>query len=321
MRQEFSESIPPLSSLSKQVLIPVSDEFDEYIAVTPMTSMGFLHELNTRLLDKKISHLKHTLEPNGPAVSNYGEFMLSRGGALRMLKASIGLQIESEIDEDVVVFEADVIGMNIASGFVCHGIPAITAIGGMVHSLERETKAAISFAVGITSAAKKTSAKLGVTHKSGRAILSPVLNECNGNLRITILLKSDDNDSVMLAANRITRIAGGSIFNTSISIAKKGTRINASFINDASSLLNDEIDKLDAALSIFSNDNIYKFAISQSGYSYLNEKRFEENARNAEYKHCFAEPLFSFVELSSLSARSYYIRQIDRDYAFWAPHL
>src|SRR5690606_20559978 len=70
----------------KQVLIPVDDG---YVSITPVASMGVLHELYQRLYEQGLPFFTWVVQPTVAAMANHGEALLLQSGKVRMLRRGL----------------------------------------------------------------------------------------------------------------------------------------------------------------------------------------------------------------------------------------
>jgi hypothetical protein len=137
----------------KQILLPLADwRANEYVTTTPVASMGLCHEVAQRLWEKWLPSTRWLLQPVSTSLSNHGEMLMKQGGYLRLLRRAVARIGESPAwrgKESLIALTGHVERANVASGLVCLGFPAMTAIGGLLHGIERSTNQELDFAFGM----------------------------------------------------------------------------------------------------------------------------------------------------------------------------
>jgi hypothetical protein len=340
----FNESLPDIEDTKlKQLLVPINWRNDEYVSVTPVTSMGLSFELFKRLHEANLPFKKWVVQPNVSAMANHGDALLQMFGTIRLLMRSAKTQEQSEWRGDFVKLEARFEKMNISSGMVAVGFPAITAIGGLVHAIERRTNANIDFAIGfdnlewVSGVSKNTALKTSTGIKEGRvkgrAGIKPVpsysTEEIVANGKMVLLLKSDyDLDEIANALKTVHRVAGGQLFDTSISVEINAKPPSYSYLTDASSDMIDTGDSLQSALSLYGEHGHWEngkyrykkggitFTLNHSGYAFLEQPKQRKNSRN-NYPHVWSEAVFSCVKLSSASDDMFWSREVSGELIYW----
>lgn len=283
----FDTVLPEISDPQlKQLLVPLDWRNKQYACVTPVASMGVIHEMYQRLYEQNLPFRKWVIQPTPAAMANHGEALLMQSGEIRLLRRGPSRTDQGKWKGTFVQLTARCEGMNISSGMLAVGFPAITAIGGYVHSLERQTGQDLAFAFGMKSANWVSGVPKAQSHNnsygavSGRAKGSGVLSttpsyateEIVANCEIVLLLKvaSGHEDELKTLLKQARRLAGGSLFDVDVSVVVDGAPPVASYLFDASkdiirSLDNCEIntpeaaldryfDPLQAALDMYSKD-------------------------------------------------------------------
>ena len=312
----------------KQLLLP----FDgNYISVSPVPSVGLLNELFNRLREQRIHNYKHTIQPNMLALANHGEGLLSQGGIVRCLRRGVFHVNKKEYKDSFVQLTANCQNMNISSGMVAVGFPSITSIGGLIHSIERKIGKDILFSIGLKNCnwKKGIEKSVAVTGKKVSNVLAS--DEIKANADIVILLKTGDMRDLENVANElknVTRVCGGSLFNTNVSIIKNGTPDYASYLYDCSFNLKatNEKDVLQVALDFYSSDmeevdgkNVpsgNNYTLNHTGYALL-ETPTERNNSRGGYKHAWVEPTFSLVAQTDMCNLAWWVRKQDEQGVFW----
>lgn len=329
----------------KQLLVPVDWHNNLYVSVTPVASMGVMHELYQRLYEQNLPFRKWIIQPTPAAMANHGEALLMQSGAVRMLRRGPAKITQGNWRGDFVQLTARCEGMNISSGMVAVGFPAITAIGGFIYSLERKTGEDIEFAFGIKSAdwvsgvPKININKTSYGSSSGRAKggkVTPVpgysTEEIVANCDIVLLLKTkaDPVDLRDILVNT-HRLAGGRLFDVDVSVIADGIPPDASYLLDASSDIarkrkKEGIDSLQAALEMYAIDGSWVdgewnqprngYTLNQTGYAFL-ERPVERLAARGNYPHAWAEPTFSLITQGSMTESCWWSKNSNETGMFW----
>lgn len=314
----------------KQILLPMDWRNDQYVSITPVASMGIIHELYHRLNEKRLPFFEKVIQPTKAAIANHGEALLMQSGAVRMLRRGPKKQKSSEWKGDFVQITGLCSSMNISSGMVAIGLPAITAIGGFVHYIERKIGKEIEFALGIKSSCWRQGVPRLTINKGNNDSSTGRVNGNSIKVRpgysadeflatgeIVLLLKTDaENDLLVNILANTNRIAGGSLFNVKVCSIKNGTPPDASYIIDASSEIEkkqEDIDNLDTALRMYSSSEDWKFCknghtLNQTGYALLEKPRRRALSRE-NYMHAWAEPVFSIINQGAMTDSAWWSRK------------
>lgn len=249
----FDEQFPTVfDGHMKGLLVPTVDDVEQYqdkadipyISTTPVPSLGVVHEVYKRGFESGKSNklVDHVLQSNAMALSNHGETLLMQAGHYRAFRAYIPQKkyltgpdfdyISENIDGSFLLFTAKVEKLNANSGLIAEGLPSITAIGGFVHMLERETLQNISFAVGVKRVdiqeGKQRYVDQAVKNKAKltKGLLSNVratMAETTATVELVLLLKTNNlpNSKKVrhlqdILLNQDFRIGGGAIFDKHI---------------------------------------------------------------------------------------------------------
>lgn len=316
--------IPPLEDLrQKQLLLPTQAwQKGEYICVTPVKSMGVVNELYKRL--ENLPAISRTLQPVAAALSSHGETLLMHAGRVRMLRQPVASLEQNSWDGECVQIVLQLENVNLGAGLFSTGLPALSAIGGTVHVLERKFGLDLQFAYGardisINVGGKKYSKIKG----SDKTIPGTVLNEVNGRCTLILLIKGINHiplSMIRKEIGEIRRIAGGTFFEASISRAA-GTDVEPALYlckADLDSLPEEDI--LDTMLRVYSQgwemdeqkkkwirNNFPAYSAVMAGYAFLEEPTWREHSRG-NFLHAWAEPLFLPVRLGGLAADSWWTR-------------
>ena len=333
---QFENSLPDVTDgRIKQLLLPtnaISTNY-EYISVTPVSSLGLLNELFKRLKYQWAPYIEKMIQPTPAARSNHGEQILVQGGAVRMMSQMpfktppitkwVGqcIQITARCD-----------GTNVSGGMMATGFPAITAIGGTVHSIERLINLPLEFAFGVVKSDWNLGLKKTSTTMSGKVSPSYVTEESCATLEIVLLIRikggcAKDGDYKTLKNlidNNIRRVSGGSLSNFETKHIESEAAERASYLEDASEQMNSDIfdsvdeddvpDNLDKA--IFNYKLGAKFTLNQTGYILLEEPCEKEKSRGG--MHAWVEPAFSLITLNGLDKGSWWKREHTDAGVFWA---
>lgn len=363
----------------KSVLLPF-DYVDEekgvegirqlpYVAVTPVPSLGVIHEVFKRGFELGRSNplIQQTLQPNPMALSNHGETLLMQAGRYRAFEIHVPrtydllrpriINKEDELVFPYLVFIAKVGDANVNAGLIAQGIPSITALGGFVHMLERETKQNIDFAVGFREVGVHEGKKRYINQsmknkanlKNGVASNTRfTLNETTGSFEIVFLFKCKKQNALLYhLLNKPYRIAGGHVheilyaghkiqqskfqYAWLYNQSKFTDKINDFFEKnptvkvhskdeDGKIISEHDADLLDCAFhlhTIYENYNSY--GILSNGYILLEEPQQRTSVRTNGYKHAFAEPIFCLINLCTEfdDTQSFWKRFHTKNLVYW----
>ncbi|EFR6141913.1 hypothetical protein HYK36_004300 [Salmonella enterica] len=329
----------------KQLLVPVDWRNDSYVSVTPVASMGIIHELFKRLYEQNLPFRKWIIQPTPAAMANHGEALLMQGGAVRMLRRGPAKVTPGNWRGDFVQLTARCEGMNISSGMVAVGFPALTAIGGFIHAIERKVGQDIQFSFGIKSAEWSAGVPKITTNKSpygsstgrvkgGRVYPIPGYSteEIVASCEIVLLLRTKANPEPLLdiLANS-HRLAGARLFDVEVSAITDGIPPDASYMLDASrdithKMHKDRIDSLQAALEMYAMDGGWNdgkwyqprngYTLNQTGYAFL-ERPVKRKGSRGNYPHVWAESAFSLITQGSMTENCWWSREANRSGVFW----
>ncbi|MEW5288586.1 hypothetical protein ABW286_05240 [Erwinia papayae] len=329
----------------KQLLVPVDWRNDRYVSVTPVASMGVIHELYHRIYEQNLPHRKWIIQPTPAAIANHGEALLLQRGVVRMLRRGPAKITQGSWRGDFVQLTAHCEGMNISSGMVAVGFPAIAGIGGFIHSLERKIGQDIEFAFGIKSADWVSGVpKINVHRtsngsspgrvKGGKVTPAPGYSteEIVANCEIVLLLKTEA-DPMELRDILVNthRLAGGRLFNINVSVITDGIPPNASYLIDASSDIErkrkkEGVDSLQAALEMYAMDGSWidgewyqprnGYTLNQTGYAFL-ERPVQRMATRGNYPHAWAESIFSLITQGSMTESCWWSKNSNEAGIFW----
>lgn len=321
----------------KQLIVPSGDwRADEYLAVSPVASMGLAHELFHRLREKRAPYAKWLVQPIAAALANHGEALMLQSGYMRLMRRGQSRPEASSVwrgERPIAMLRCRVQRMNISGGMICVGWPAITAIGGLVHALERKTGCELRFAIGAEGVEWVAGARHTVNRgtplgpsdgvrvgkvRGKTAIPTPgyMRDEIEANGWVTLLLDgAEDPASLSPALLGLTRLAGGSLFDTTFHVVQPGQSVGqASFLIDASAELRrrpQPVDALDAALEAYmrngewDDEGLWRqtdngYGLNMTGYAPLELAQLRRGTRG-NYPHAWAEPVFSLVTQGPLT--------------------
>lgn len=331
---ETSPILPEIKDPScKQLLIPGADwENDEYIAVSPAYSCGVLHELYHRIAETNGFYRYWTVQPTPAAFGNHGEMVAVQGGRLRVLRRGV-----PRVDQknrgifDFVRLRATVSGMNLSGGMITSGWPAISAIGGLVHSIERKVGEPLSFAYGQKKVSINRSAtwagnpggnlRFGKSVRAGQVAGHPRptpgfrTTEITGTADIELLIRGDDHRQIAKALRQVTRIAGGSVFNAKVTVHRQSHPPRAAaYMTWGDIHAEGDADPLDFGLAQYNSDGMWikgqgyyqadkASMLSCVGYGLL-EKPTERAGVRGNYPHAWAESLIGLIKLKAIEDES-----------------
>lgn len=349
---DTSPLLPPIQDPNlKQLLLPLSGWPEgHYTCVAPAYSCGVLHELNQRLLERQLPFRRWVLQPTPAAMANHGEMLMLQSGIVRLMQRGCQApanQQRGTTKLNFVQMTARVEHMNISSGLACVGWPAITAIGGLVHALERQLGYGIEFAFGqrhmqwingipkmVNPGGNPTPASK--TERAGMAygplVPRPAFSaeEIQGNGKVVLLLRNRDRDgrlaAIAKALTGITRLAGGPLRDVQIQVRKGVYPPVADYMHQAHSIPIEGEDTLDTVLRHYAQGGTWvgrqwyqadrSHLLSMVGYGYLEAPSLKPNARD-NYPHAWAEPLFGHIRLGRLEPSGWWHREDGRWGARW----
>lgn len=324
---DYDQSLPDVVDPGcKQLLLPTQDwRSNEYIAVSPVPSMGVLAEMWRRMPEAKARSYVKMLQPTPAAMANHGEVVLMQSGQVRLFVRSVkSIRVPaSDWTGDFVQITALCDGINLDNGMLSAGIPAVTAIGGAVHVIERETGLDIDFAIGIQHSNKHRGIQkiAGVRNGAGRTYANGRIpgkgfvsvpaydsSEIVGVARIVLLLRTasvDALDSIAEAAKKLTRIAGGTLFDVEIKTVTNGHAPKATYLTEHHAPIIPFSDALYAAIGNYKQWRLGVVPV-MTGYALLEDPQERRNARAK--LHAWAEPVFSQVRFSVMSEDAFWTR-------------
>lgn len=329
---DFESSIPDIEDPRvKQVLLPGNAWRDgEYLAVSMVPSCGVLHEMWRRVFNRKLPHKKWMVQPMAVALPNHGEMLMRQGGAVALLRRGLADIRKGQWRGDFVCLRARVEHVNISGGMLAVGWPSLTAVGGFVHTLERETGLDLEFALGLNRTDWIDGVpKFPVDRRIGRQVsVKPGYSteEITGTLDLVLLLREREGGydrALTSAVRRMIRFAGGSMFDIRVSTHRDKKPVNAAYLIDATADVarlrkSEDCDALDAALMMYGLDGEWReegwfqprngYTLNQSGYAQLEHPTQRRHARD-NCPHVWAEPVFSLVTQGAVSDAAWWRRE------------
>lgn len=293
---------------TKQILVPNNSywEDDNYLTLSPLPSMGLLHEVWLRAKQYNAYRSLHIIQANPMAYTNHGEMMVTQSGKLAYLKRGKKVNIGRKGDKATaiqVVFDAT--NVNITGNHICIGHPSLTAIGGMVHNIERITGIDnISFACGMLTQASYKTMRGSSFKRNPKKVFWNVPAEMTGCARYVLLLSCDDIDLLHQKLNEnpqcFNRFCGGNTSYVHITKLVEQEPISANYLNKVN--VGDLDTKGDKDLLDFIIKSFVKggekestlYSLNSCGYAFLEEPKKRENSRN-DYLHAWAENMNRIV--------------------------
>lgn len=332
---EFSENLPNFQDGNmKQILLPY---FNSYIAAAPVCSAKVMNKVHNLLSEKPNKY--HNLQPNFAAWANHGEQILEQKGRQRLfMTRTRQAQKTFRLPENVVCLSFRCESMNISGGMLAVGTPAITAIGGMVHSWERDFGAEIRFALGLSwlkwieYPKKGTNYQRGAT-KQQKTQTKIISDEICGNGEIKLLIKSEKSglsDFVRTKARELNRFSGGTVWDLQV---LENQEIQAIFLIEQNEKIQSGIEKyalisganaLQIAVQLYETPETWgynhssrtTYSINNIGYAFLENPIARNKARNG-YLSAWAEPIFSAIALTDSPEKSPFWRRVEIENAVW----
>lgn len=268
-------------------------------------------------------YFNHQIQQKGVTLGNRGELAVKHGGRLFIKGAPFsGVFKQKKFnyllpeDRKYLYFYGSLDNANLNSGFISSGLPAITAIGGMIESVELKLNydKPIPFAFGLKNHHMSRGGKLGSSlGAKGSAVPLLVCEEKTGSLDFVIVLDVTDfnSDSIKNELMKITRLAGGSIFNYKITTEQISEEKEYFFIRKYTFKMQWAIKSGDVIDYIITR----RLHPLMCGFALLQKPCIKHGVRyddeNETYKHAFTEPLFLPVRMSKrLDHKSFFQRQI-----------
>lgn len=337
----------------KQILLPQKNwRYDDYICASPLSSMGLLRELWLRVTQKGLRFVDYTLESTPAAYANHGELLLDQAGRAAILLHGIRKQERTRAKTSGVCLSFIAQDMNIASGFLSKGLPALTAIGGFAHVIERQTNQSIDFAVGFNEMDWGGRKKFSVYKSPAKPAVPNFTYEATGTAEVHLMLRCEDNEALYhsLKNKMPTRFAGGSIFSEEIMLLENERPPEASYLTrfdgEGGDVFDDVLEYIKwdrkAKLKVPTKaKNLHRQSHSkpmsrlpekeyfellnkirkvptllECGYAFLETPKKRNKSRNS-YPHGWAEPLYLGVHQTGFSKDCYFKRYINDGFIHW----
>jgi hypothetical protein len=321
---------------SKQLFLKTNQG---HIIHTPLTSCALveefttkareIHQMNMHKKNWSTGFIRHQIQPRGVTLGNRGELAVNHGGSfwikahpfLGCFGKNDAIKIHLNQNKKYLYFYGSLDNANLNSGFISAGLPAMTAVGGMVESIELKLgyDKPIPFALGLKNCHLSIGGKLGGTKTKSANTVAPVLvtEEKTGSLDFVIVLDVTNFNSTHIAneLKKIKRLAGGTIFNyhVSDSISESSEYF---FIRNFKYKMQDAI-KSGNIVSYLITRRLHPLAC---GYAILETPNYRNGTYKAgikmdksshKYRHSFSETLFLPIKLSRrLDSKSFFQRKI-----------
>lgn len=294
-----------------QVLLPYADD---YVSITPVCSLGLMNAVNHATLERR---RMQAIQPVVASIANHGDPVCAYKGYTKLINNWINKDPdETELESGVVLLTARCERIVLANGYITSGLPALTAIGGAVHVLERQTGLNIPFAFGIKNRTGFQDAKLGQlnnrehrtnTNTGKKAIFS---HEVTANADIAIALKFDslaDAEKIIDACKLLQRLAGGHLFELEAKITTEIPGYNW-------------YNKIDDPYKCATFDQFIHavnegFSLVQTGFAMLETPSIKPMSRLNI--HAWAEPVFHLFSLGQL--RTFFKLDSGETVIYWRP--
>lgn len=314
-----------------------------YIVHSPLTSCALVDEFTTKarafhqiLMDRYLElkgsskkfkykfigsgYFSHQIQQQGVALSNRGELAVAHGGVFFVKKAPFLRSYKKRVvnlneNKKYLFFYGTLNDANFNSGFISSGLPALTAIGGMIESIELKLgyETPIPFAFGLKNYSASKGGRLGSNFKNGKVTGHLALEEKTGSLDFVVVLDVTkfNSDDIATELMRVRRLAGGAIFNYHCTNEMINEDSNYFFIRNFKSKMKNAIDSKDVINYIITR-RLHPIAC---GYALLQRPNFKGGVRvdkaNEQHLHAFSETLFIPVRLSKkLDSKSFFKRRI-----------
>ena len=311
----FEAHIPDIQDgRIKQLMLPWRDD---YVAITPLPSGKVMQQVHERARTMQEhprlwAHMR-LIQPVPAAANNHGDPIAAKAGRVLLIEQRTFPVAAQDVDSTYgvhgVLLTADITGLQISSNYVQVGMPAITAIGGAVHVIERETGLSLPFAVSIDPFDRWNDGKMGGRRAlDGSAIKDVVLDEITANTRLLLLLECAprDHEIVKNALQKLTRIAGGTLWNHAVtSITPDAIQPPRRWIMPGTVIPSEGLDMLAACVNYRRTEPADR-ALTQAGYAFLHEPRTQAMTRNNGGLHAWAEPMFNMCRLQILDAGGFW---------------
>lgn len=294
-----------------QVLLPYADD---YVSITPVCSLGLMNAVNGAKLER--SHMQ-AIQPVVAAIGNHGDPVCAFKGYTKLINNWISKEPEeSTLESPVVLLTGRCERIVLANGYIASGLPALTAIGGAVHVLERQTGLNIPFAFGIKNRTGFQDAKLGQlnnrehrtnTDTGKKAIFS---YEVTANADIAIALKFEslaDAERLIEACKALQRLAGGHLFDVEARVTTEIPGYN--WYNEIKDPY--QCSTFDQFINVVNEG----YSLVQTGFALLEIPTSKKMARLNP--HAWAEPIFHLFSLGQLN--TFFKLDSSETVIYWRP--
>lgn len=294
-----------------QVLLPYAND---YVSITPVCSLALMYAVNGAKLGR---YEMQTLQPVIAAIGNHGDPVCAFKGYTKLINNWLFKEPEvSTLQTPVVLLTARCERIVLANGYITYGLPALTAIGGAVHVLERHTGFKIPFAFGLKNRNGFQDAKMGqrtdrehrTNTDSGKKVVFS--HEVTANADIAIALKFEglaDAEKVIEACKLLQRLAGGQLFDVEARITTEIPGYN--WYNEPNDPY--QCSTFDQFIHAVNKG----YSLVQTGFALLEKPTSKKMARLNP--HAWAEPIFHLFSLGQLN--TFFKLDSSETVIYWRP--
>lgn len=316
----------------KQLLLPY---LGSYVALSPLPSGKVMRQVHERIKVMQVATASdgpflysymRKIQINNMASNNHGDPVATSGGKVRLIKQTVFHVSEQDpqpFPESGVLITADMTALQVSSNYVQAGLPAITAIGGAVHVIERATGLDLPFAVGFDA----IDPSLWITGKRGtnfkhpkKVVMALITDEITSNTKIYLFLRCPPQHAqAVIDAASLNRIGGGTVWNmTALAVtANKHLQPACRWLMPLHAATGEHSDVLDAMLEM-RRENPATIGITQTGYALLHEPRQQAMSRADSKLHAWAEPVFSACHMhKDLTNQGFWQLKNDANVLHW----
>lgn len=293
------------SGIVKQILMPLERTSNDYVSLSPLPSLALMDRFNKiKFKETNLKIRSQVIQPSPMARLNHGDPIASNFGEARIVVNELkGTHPSYEIQNGEVAITARVEGASISDVYLSTGLPSLSAVGGLVHVLERDTGLELDFAFGVKNIVGIQYGKVGIVTnrssiKGNRKNRVIDATQIRASMDITILLKyknSQELDLILAAASRVSRFAGGSIFKLNIQVSGL---VNTFWYNS----INADYSSIETVIQSMEEDESLK--LISNGFALLSDIKESNNSRSG--KHAWAEPTFKLFR--TLETPKFFIR-------------
>lgn len=309
----------------------------EYIIHTPLTSCALVDEFTVKAREiqkeyistkskKHMGYSNFRIQQSGVTLVNRGELAAKHGGIffIKMTWGNLrdkGINkydrlrtIKLEKNKKYLFFYGRLSDANVNSGFISAGLPSLTAIGGMIESIEVKLNysESIPFAFGFKNNRISRGGKLGTDFKSGKVSTQLVMEEKKGELDFVIVLDVTNFNFKEISDQliKIHRLAGGMIFDVKISETEINNNNEYLFFRNCKNIMKKALESGDVIDYIIRGN----FHPIHCGFALLEKPTCRKGVRCHDkiiYKHAFSEPVFLPIRLTkNLYSKSFFKKEI-----------